>query len=212
MIYELRIYTMKPGKLPDFVTLNSEVAWPIRRNDYGTLVGCWTSEIGPLNQFFHLWSHPSLAARTSRREALARAPGMAEYGARVHDMVVRRENLLLNLDDAIGLRPVAGSDHVYELRRYRAHDSSARAWTELLRAALPVREKYSPIVGLWTTEAGPLDMAVHLWVYDDLNGRAQAEAAAGGDPEWAAFERHSAPLLAETDSVILMPTVISPLR
>lgn len=212
MIYELRIYTIKPGLLADFVTLNSEVAWPIRGNDYGTLVGCWTSEIGPLNQFFHLWSHPSLEARTVRRAALAEAPGMAEYGARVHDMVLRRQNLLLNLDEEVGLRPVAGAGHVYELRRYYAHDSSVAAWATLFRAALPARQRYSPLVGLWSTEAGALDTAVHLWVYDDLGHRMRAHAQSAADPRWAAFERLSLPFIAEADSVILLPTAISPLR
>lgn len=212
MIFELRVYTIKPGLLADFVRLNSEVAWPIRRNDYGTLVGCWTSEIGPLHQFFHLWSHPSLQARTVRRAALAEAPGMAGYGAQVHDMVLRRQNVLLNLDEEVGLRPMTGGSHVYELCRYRAHDSSVPAWATLFRAALPVRERYSRLVGLWSSEAGTLDTAFHLWAYDDLNHRMRAVTQAAADPRWAAFERESSPFVAGADSVILSPTAISPLQ
>ena len=41
MIYELRIYTTKPGYIGEFVKLNSEVAWQLRGNNHGTLVGCW---------------------------------------------------------------------------------------------------------------------------------------------------------------------------
>ena len=74
MIYELRIYTTKPGMIGEFVKLNTEVAWKLRGNKHGTLVGCWTSEIGQLNQFYHLWSYPSLAERATLRAGLAQMP------------------------------------------------------------------------------------------------------------------------------------------
>ena len=74
MIYELRIYTLKPGRCGEFIKLNCEVAWKLRGNKHGTLVGCWTSEIGTLNQFYHLWSYPSLAERETLRAGLATRP------------------------------------------------------------------------------------------------------------------------------------------
>jgi hypothetical protein len=213
MIYELRIYTVKPGALPAFVKLNNEAAWPIRQNNHGTLVGCWTSEIGALNQFFHLWSYPSLAERETLRAGLPKIPGWVEnYGSKVRDLMVGQENLLLNLDDEVGFKPVSGKGHVYELRRYRGTGPGIPAWTKLFKEVLPAREKYSKIVGLWTTEVGRLNLAAHLWAYDDLNHRAQVRAAALADPAWAEFVPKGSANLAEMETTILIPTAISPLQ
>lgn len=213
MIYELRIYTVKPGTLPAFIKLNSEVAWPLRQNNHGTLVGCWTTEIGQLNQFFHLWSYPSLAERETLRAGLATLPGWTEkYSSQVRDLMVSQENVLLNLDDEVGLHPPSGKGHVYELRRYRGTGAGIPAWTKLFKGVLPAREKYSKIVGLWTTEIGKLNLAAHLWAYDDLNHRAQVRSAALADPEWAAFVPKGSQCLAEMETTILIPTAISPLQ
>ena len=43
-----------------------------------------------------------------------------------------------------------------------------------IKGVMPAREKYSKIVGLWQTEAGPLNEVVHVWVFKDLNERAAA--------------------------------------
>ena len=63
MIHELRIYTLKPGKVPEFMKLAEERAMPIRGDNYGKLVGYWFSEFGPLNQIFHLWEFEDLNTR-----------------------------------------------------------------------------------------------------------------------------------------------------
>jgi hypothetical protein len=214
VIYELRIYTVKPGTLPAFIGLNSEVAWPIRQNNHGTLVGCWTSETGPLNRFYHMWSYPSLAERETLRAGLPKNPGWVEnYTSKVGGMMVSQENMLLNLDSDIGLKPPGGRGHVYELRRYRGGaNGGIPAWTKLFKEALPEREKYSKIVGLWTTEIGSLQVAAHLWAYDDLNQRAQVRAAALADPTWQAFVPKGSACLSEMETTIVIPTPISPMQ
>jgi len=213
VIYELRIYTLKPGMQGEFIKLNSEVAWPIRGNKHGTLVGCWTSEIGALNQFYHLWSYPSLAERETLRAGLATNPDWSEkYTSKVRAMMDHQENMLLNLDPDVGFRPVEGKGHIYELRVYRGRDGMLPAWVKLFKGVLPDREKYSKIVGLWTTEIGGLNAAAHLWVYADLNQRMAVRAAALKDPAWGAFLPKGPPNLQEMTSTILVPTPISPLQ
>ena len=54
MIYELRAYTMIPGKQGEYLKLNEEVGRPTRGQKYGTLEGSWTTEFGTLNQFVTL--------------------------------------------------------------------------------------------------------------------------------------------------------------
>ena len=48
MIYELRTYTLTPGKLPEYLKLNAEVGRPTRGDRYGKLEGSWTTEFGLL--------------------------------------------------------------------------------------------------------------------------------------------------------------------
>ena len=78
---------------------------------------------------------------------------------------------------------------------------------------LPVREKYSKIVGLWVTEAGQPNEAVHIWAYPRSQRSApQARAGAMKDPGWQAFLGKSAPLLEEMHSTIMLPAAHSPLK
>ena len=77
---------------------------------------------------------------------------------------------------------------------------------------LPSREKYSRNVCYWQTEAGQLNEAVHLWVYKDLSERAAARSKALADPEWQAFLGKALPLLVNMQSVVLIPTPVSPMK
>ncbi|HEV8142838.1 MAG TPA: NIPSNAP family protein, partial [Methylomirabilota bacterium] len=84
MIFELRAYTLHPGKLPEYLKLNAEVGRKIRGDNYGKFEGGWTSEFGTLNQYVHLWSYADLNERERLRGELAKNPAWAtEYGAKV---------------------------------------------------------------------------------------------------------------------------------
>ena len=58
MIYELRIYTIRPGIMAKYLDIVGNVGMKIRGNDYGKLVGTWSSEFGQLNEYYHLWEYP----------------------------------------------------------------------------------------------------------------------------------------------------------
>ena len=155
MIYELRTYTVKPGTIGDMVKAASTVSRDIRKDDYGKLEGYWISEIGPLNQVMHLWSYKDLNERARLRTDLAKNPRWSsEYIPLIRPHLVRQDIRLLN--SVKSLAAPAKSPNVYELRCYRARPGAAKQWLDLFTAALPAREKYSKIVGLWTTEADDL--------------------------------------------------------
>jgi hypothetical protein len=66
-IYELRIYTYGPGDVAKvFEAWDKAIA---EREKYSPLAGCWTTEIGGLNKFIHLWAYKSLDERAQVREA-----------------------------------------------------------------------------------------------------------------------------------------------
>ena len=211
MIYELRTYTVKQGTLPDVVKAASTVSRDIRKDDYGKLEGYWSTDIGPLNQVMHLWSYTDLNERARLRAELAKNPRWTgEYLPLTRPHVIRQDIRLL---DAV-VAPVAPArtPNVYEFRSYRTKPGAVRKWAEMIKSTLPVREKYSKIVGLWITEAPQVNEACHIWAYSDLNQRAQVRAESVKDPGWAAFLKEAAPLLEEMHSTIMLPAVHSPLQ
>jgi len=211
MIYELRTYTLKPGAQGQYLKLNQDVGRQVRGDAYGKLEGSWTTEIGPLNQFVHLWGYPSYEERTRLRGELARNRDWTEgYLPQIRPLIVEQENKLLS--EVLPLQPPTGSGHVYELRTYRVHVGKTAEWLQHYTAIMPVREKYSKRVGLWQTEVAQLNEVVHLWAYRDLNDRAAVRARALQDPEWQAFVAKTAPLLTEMRSVAMNPAPASPMR
>ena len=213
MIYELRTYTFKPGTLPAYLKLNTEVGRVVRGDRYGRLVGGWTTEFGTINQYVHLWEYESVSERERLRGELANNPDWSPgYTSQIRPFMVSQENIILHVDPDVGVRPVEGRGHVYELRTYRGHPGEIAAWMKAFKNVLPTREKYSKPVGLWQSDVGFLNSAVHLWAYDDLNHRAAVRAAALADPVWAEYVAKSSGYLAQQQSVILNPTPASPLQ
>ena len=212
MIYELRTYTVKPGMLGDMIKAASTVSRDVRGDNYGKLEGYWSTEIGPLNQVLHMWSYPDLNERAKVRAELTKnARWTSEYIPLIRPLLIRQEVRLLN-----ALKPPvapASTGNVYELRNYRARPlGAARQWADAFLAALPAREKYSKIVGLWQTEAGQPNEVCHIWAYPSLNARAEARANATKDPVWGEFLGKGPAFLEEMHSTIMLPAPHSPLK
>lgn len=211
MLHEIRSYTLHPGKVPEYLKLAEEVSLPIRRNDAGILVGWWSSEIGELNKLVHIWEWNDLEERQRQRVVLRSRPGWVDvYNPQVDKLVYRREIAIIKPELAV--RPPAQPGNLYELRVYRTHPGKVGPWLELFRNALPHREKYSKIVGLWQSEIGELNEVTHLWAYKDLNERADVRARVLQDPAWQEYLAKAWPLLFHMSSTILVPANFSPLK
>ncbi len=211
MIYELRTYTLKPGTAPVVAKNAGTVARDIRGDDYGKLEGYWLTEIGPLNQVMHLWSYADLNERAAKRAALSQnSRWTSEYLPLIREHMVRQDIRILN--QVVGPNAPPGEGNVYELRNYRLRPGAVKTWCGHFVEALPVREKYSKLVGLWTTEAGQPNEVCHIWVYKDLNARAEARGAATADKEWQAFLKTGGPLIEEMWSTVMLPAAHSPLK
>ena len=211
MIYELRTYTLLPGKQGEYLKLNAEVGRKIRGDTYGKFEGGWTTEFGTLNQYVHLWSYPDLVERDRLRGELAKNEAWTkEYIPQIRPLMLAQENKILTA--VTPFKPPADSGNIYELRTYRAVPGKLAEWFTLTREILPAREKYSRNVGYWETQVSQLNEAVHLWVYRDLNDRAAARGKALQDPEWQAFLAKSLPLLQQQDALVFIPTAVSPMK
>ncbi|MGE3911681.1 MAG: NIPSNAP family protein [Chloroflexota bacterium] len=213
MIHELRIYTIRPGIMPEYLKIVGDVGMAIRKNDYGTLVGAWYSEFGTLNEYYHLWSYPDPNERARLRASLAKVPDWSgKYLAATRGMVTAQRNTILTLDEDIGLRSVEGKGHIYEMRTYSAPPGQIGTWAAGFKGSLEQRETHSKLVALWMAEVGGLNAATHLWVYDSLAHRTEVRAAMAKDEKLKALRSTGgpSPLIGQT-STILMPAPFSPL-
>jgi len=211
MIYELRTYTLQPGKQGEYLKHNSEIGRPIRGDKFGKLEGSWTTEFGTLNQYVHLWSYADLVERERLRAELAKNEAWSrDYLSKIRPLLLAQENKILSAQ--LPLKPPADGGHIYELRTYRSQVGKAGEWLGHFKGIMPVREKYSKNVGAWQTEVAQLNEVVHLWAYRDLNERAAVRGKVLQDPEWQAFLGKSAPLLLEMRSIVLIPARPPPRR
>jgi hypothetical protein len=211
MIYELRTYTLVPGKQGEYLKLAAEVGRQIRGDDYGKLEGFWSTEFGTLNQLVHLWSYADLNEREKLRTALGKNERWrVEYAPQIRPLMLAQENKILTAE--LPLTPPADTGNIYELRWYRTQPGRAGEWLEHFKAIMPTRDKYTRRVGLWQTQAGQLNEVVHMWAYRDLNDRADARAKLGQDPAWQAFLGKAMPLLAHMQAIVLNPASHSPMK
>jgi hypothetical protein len=211
MIYEMRTYTFHMGKLPAYLELARNVGRPVRGQNYGTNHGYWTSEFGSLNQIWHLWSYPSLDERKRLQGELAKNERWTkEYSANVRPLIARQDIRFLN--PVNGVNPPAKEGGFYELRMYRTNPGRAAGWAAAFRDIMPVREKYSRNIGIWTGEAPQPNEVWHMWNYQDTNERTAARSALFKDPEWLAFLEKNSGAVVEMNNVMLIPTDYSGLK
>jgi len=211
MIHELRTYTLWPGKVPEFLKLADERARRIRGDDYGTLLGYWYTEFGPLNQVMHLWSYDDLNARQEARAGLSKNEAwINDYVAHVYPLMRNQEIRLMWPRKEMGAPGTDGN--VYEYRHYKAKIGKAPKFAQALVDIMPVREKYAGNICVWQSEAALPNEMSHMWVYPSLDARAESRAKLMQDKDWQGFLKENTPLLEEMTSTVLMPAPFSPLR
>jgi len=73
---------------------------------------------------------------------------------------------------------------IYEIRTYTLKPRATAQFEKLWGAAYPAREKYSPIVGFFHTDFGPLNEVIHIWPYESFDARNRARSESAKDPGW----------------------------
>ena len=99
MVYELRTYTLHPGKVNDYLEAVRTHALPVLEGE-GSLVGFWSTEIGPLNQVVHLWKYRDLQDRAEKRAGRAKNPRWTEgFLPQIMPLLVSMETKILTPAD-----------------------------------------------------------------------------------------------------------------
>ena len=71
MIVELLDYQVHTGKLPELVRLYETEGTAIQQEILGTFVGAFTTDVGDLSTYTHMWAYEDFADRAERRARLA---------------------------------------------------------------------------------------------------------------------------------------------
>ena len=95
MIYEERIYTIRPGKLAQYMKNYEELGLPVQMEVIGNLVGFFHTEIGGLNKVVHIWGYRNLDERLKKRAELAAHPDWPAYLDANLEFIQSQENRLL---------------------------------------------------------------------------------------------------------------------
>jgi hypothetical protein len=90
-----RIYTIRLRRMNEFIEIFDRMAMPILLQTLGHPLGFYTSHVGPLNQFVHLWAYESLADYEERCRMRDTHPDFAKYLAASEHLIVAQETRLI---------------------------------------------------------------------------------------------------------------------
>ena len=94
-IVDYRVYAIAPRKMPEYLEVFDRLAMPILLATLGAPLGFWTTLVGPLNSFVHLWGYDSLADYEQRCRARDAHPDFPKYLAASAPFIVTQETTLI---------------------------------------------------------------------------------------------------------------------
>jgi hypothetical protein len=92
-VYELRIYTLYPGKVDQFLDLLLAIL-PLRER-YSPNVCVWRSLSGDPDRVFHLWAYETFEQRVRSRSAINADPAWRDYIATVSPLIAKIKSCFL---------------------------------------------------------------------------------------------------------------------
>ena len=100
MIYDMRIYDLKPGSLKAYMDAVREVALPVRRRYGIKLAGWYHSEIGTLNRVVHIWAFRDWQHLEEGKRQFRQDPQwINDYLPRVLPLIVQQQSQLCHAAD-----------------------------------------------------------------------------------------------------------------
>jgi hypothetical protein len=174
----------------------------------GTLIGCWASEIGQLNQIALLRGYADERLRHAERERFLLAGTVFGINEFITDLRIENYSLFPFL------KPLAAGRHgpFYELRVYDLVSSGLQPTLEGWAKAIEPRtaEQYSPVYAAFYATDGALPRYLHIWPWTTLEQRLQVRTQAVADGVWP--PENSGPQLHDMRSTIYLPAAFSPLQ
>ena len=107
MLVDHRIYTIRLRKMGEFLEVFNRLAMPVLMDTLGHPLGFYTSQVGPQNQFVHLWAYEDLADYERRSLARDAHPDFPAYLAASEHLIVAQETRLIRSAVMPGAAPAA---------------------------------------------------------------------------------------------------------
>jgi len=216
MIYENRIYTAVPGKLPAINARFADITIDyFNQYDIG-MMGFWNDEIGTSNQLTYILTFDDMADREKKWAAFradkARVAAFAETEVG-GPLVAKVYNTIM---EATPYSPEPQlSSNVQELRVYDAMPGKLPALHDRFsNHTMHLFEKHGiENVAYWTEAVGTSNRLVYMLGYPSVGDREKGWAAFGADQEWQKARTESekdGPLVRESRHSIMRPTAYSP--
>ena len=205
MIIEMRTHSLHPGTLAEVEKRFGE-ALP-QREKHSKLAASWHTEIGPLNQIYHVWCYDSFEHRAAVRAAAAREAG---WPPSIREFVIAQySEVFLPAPFSPALEPRTIGP-LFEMRQYTLAAGAIPGLIERWSEKIEGRTRFSPLVGGWYSEFGAQNKWVHIWAYKDANERFRVRAEAAATGQWPA--RNPPGIVVKQENALLMPSAFSPIR
>ena len=212
MINELRMYTTRPGKMMHVVNSSATVAQTIRNGDtYGKLVGHWSSEIGRMNQYIHMWEYSDVEEmRKLRSELASKEDWRTKFVPLVGPYILTQEIRIL--------RPLterklpADKSNIYELKIIKLNIGEVNKWKNKFLDIVSDIEQKSINIGLWNTELQDPNEIISIWSHPNIESMSKFWSDMNNDKNWLEFNDYQEDAVKYEESMILRPSVCSPLQ
>jgi hypothetical protein len=95
VIVEQRDYHVYTGKLPELVRLYEAEGNALQQEFLGTFIGAFTTDVGELSTYTHLWGYGSYAEREEKRTQLQADERWKAFLARIQPLIHTQRNRIL---------------------------------------------------------------------------------------------------------------------
>lgn len=212
MINELRMYTTRPGKMMHVVNASATVAQKIRNGDtYGKLIGHWSSDIGRKNQYVHMWEYTDVEEmRKLRSELASKDEWKNEFVPLVGPYILSQEIRLLR--PLTEIKQPTLKSNIYELKITKLNIGQAIKWKNNFLDILSGIEEESLNIGVWNTELQDPNEIISIWSHPDTESMSSYWYNLEKNKEWISFNSYQENAVKSEESIILRPSVCSPLQ
>ena len=173
--YDVTLITVRPGTHPQALAVFGKSL-----ADDRSLLACWYSDIGAVNQILIIRKATDDAATLDARYAELNAAnpfGISEY------IVAMAMDNYVSFDFIPPLRP-GEFGPCYEVRSYVLKPTGLAPTIAAWRTSVPGRIKISPVLAAMTSVTGAVTRFLHIWPYKSSDERARLRAKAAADGVW----------------------------
>lgn len=199
--YDVTILAVRPGTHPQALAVLGKNL----PND-GSLLACWYSDIGAVNQILLIRTMTDPAAALDARQAALKEKSPFGVGEFITAMAM---DTYVSFDFMPPMRP-GEFGPCYEVRTYRLKPDGLAPTIELWRKAVPGRTAVSPLLAAMTSVTGAVTRFMHIWPYKSFDERARLRDKAVADSVWPPPGGPSHLLSQQVD--IYLPASFSPMR